>query len=307
MSIRIIFDNIENEIISHLNSAQNNLKIAVTWFTSKKIFDIILKKLESNVGVELIITADEINFSATGLDFKNFITLGGNLYLMHHKNLMHHKFCIIDNKIVINGSYNWTQLAEANNYENIMILDQNSSNIELFLKEFSRVINAEGILFNKIVIFESQPIFNNQIIKKIEHIEQRTNQTNNDEIITQSRAVYLRKIYPVRSINGIKFCPIIVGYTSFMMNYARLYFAWETEYDFTELLNFDKNDVFSRGIFTGIVVKNKFENLFFTIAKETGFFWDIYRYRNNANIAIDLFIKEGETYQDALKNLGYND
>lgn len=35
--------------------------------------------------------------------------------------LMHHKFAVIDNKILINGSFNWTTSAARTNYENIMI------------------------------------------------------------------------------------------------------------------------------------------------------------------------------------------
>ena len=38
---------------------------------------------------------------------------------------MHDKFCIIDNQIVITGSYNWTDNAEFKNDENIVILKDN--------------------------------------------------------------------------------------------------------------------------------------------------------------------------------------
>ena len=34
---------------------------------------------------------------------------------------MHHKYCIIDSKIVMNGSFNWTRHASQYNYENIVI------------------------------------------------------------------------------------------------------------------------------------------------------------------------------------------
>lgn len=35
--------------------------------------------------------------------------------------LMHNKFCIIDNQMVITGSYNWTSNAELRNTENVTI------------------------------------------------------------------------------------------------------------------------------------------------------------------------------------------
>ena len=37
---------------------------------------------------------------------------------------MHHKFCVIDNRVVMTGSFNWTRSASDRNYENIMITSQ---------------------------------------------------------------------------------------------------------------------------------------------------------------------------------------
>jgi len=34
---------------------------------------------------------------------------------------MHNKFCVIDSKTVVTGSYNWTKKAQSN-YENITII-----------------------------------------------------------------------------------------------------------------------------------------------------------------------------------------
>lgn len=37
--------------------------------------------------------------------------------------IMHDKFCIIDNQVVITGSYNWSDNAEFRNEENIAVLE----------------------------------------------------------------------------------------------------------------------------------------------------------------------------------------
>jgi phosphatidylserine/phosphatidylglycerophosphate/cardiolipin synthase-like enzyme len=34
---------------------------------------------------------------------------------------MHHKFCVIDNQVVLTGSYNWTTNAETRNDENVTV------------------------------------------------------------------------------------------------------------------------------------------------------------------------------------------
>ncbi|MGN0935860.1 phospholipase D-like domain-containing protein [Acinetobacter amyesii] len=51
---------------------------------------------------------------------------------------MHHKFCIIDLKKVITGSFNWTVKASFNN-ENIAVIEQREQ-AEKFADEFIKLI-----------------------------------------------------------------------------------------------------------------------------------------------------------------------
>ena len=39
---------------------------------------------------------------------------------------MHHKVMIIDGHILVTGSYNWSQSAEDDNDENIIVIDSNT-------------------------------------------------------------------------------------------------------------------------------------------------------------------------------------
>jgi len=52
---------------------------------------------------------------------------------------MHNKYCIIDNEILINGSYNWTYFAETKNYENITVFKNNDDVISDFINDFTRL------------------------------------------------------------------------------------------------------------------------------------------------------------------------
>jgi len=36
---------------------------------------------------------------------------------------MHHKFCLMDDTVIMNGSFNWTVQAVKKNQENLMIMD----------------------------------------------------------------------------------------------------------------------------------------------------------------------------------------
>jgi len=48
---------------------------------------------------------------------------------------MHHKFAIIDNRILLTGSYNWTFSANHRNDENLMVIDDPEI-IEIFQNQF---------------------------------------------------------------------------------------------------------------------------------------------------------------------------
>ncbi len=120
-----LFKGIKEFIIGKLNEAEKTLHIAVAWFTNDDLFQVVLGLLDRNIQVELILIDDCINRNEFGLNFGLFIAKGGHLYFSTtHKN-MHNKFCVIDEKMVITGSYNWTYYAENRNWENILVSDNN--------------------------------------------------------------------------------------------------------------------------------------------------------------------------------------
>jgi hypothetical protein len=120
---KALFKGIKEFIIGKLNKTEKTLHIAVAWFTNDDLFQVVLGLLDRNIQVELILIDDCINRNEFGLNFGQFIAKGGHLYFStSHKN-MHNKFCVIDEKLVITGSYNWTYYAENRNWENILVSD----------------------------------------------------------------------------------------------------------------------------------------------------------------------------------------
>ena len=82
--------------------------------------------------------------------FQKFISNGGKLYFSSKNNTMHNKFCIIDNKLLINGSYNWTYYAEYKNKENVMLITD-SAMISNFTNEFDNIASRLNLVstYNK--------------------------------------------------------------------------------------------------------------------------------------------------------------
>lgn len=136
------FKDIRNSIIKEIVKANKSIYIAVYWFTNHELFDIILEKQLSGVKCQLIVHNDYINNRNTGLPFQKFINAGGKFYFSDEENPMHNKFCIIDNEVLINGSYNWTYYAENKNRENILVIKNEPEVLKSFNEEFSKLIEV---------------------------------------------------------------------------------------------------------------------------------------------------------------------
>ena len=118
------FCDIRNQIIPLLKNAMREIRIAMAWFTSSEIFDTMLECCQKGIKIDLILLNDANNFMNYAPDFNEFIKAGGILRIANRDiGLMHHKFCVVDDTVVITGSYNWTYNAETNNIENILITD----------------------------------------------------------------------------------------------------------------------------------------------------------------------------------------
>ncbi|TYB76458.1 phospholipase D-like domain-containing protein [Bizionia myxarmorum] len=137
--VSVHFDNIRQQIINALDKASERIIVAVYWFTNEELFDKLIEQIEKGRKVELIIHNDFINNRNTGLNFQQFVDKGGDFYFSDGYNPMHNKFCVIDNQILINGSYNWTYYAESKNRENVLIIEEEKDTIESFISEFERL------------------------------------------------------------------------------------------------------------------------------------------------------------------------
>ncbi len=123
ISNSVKFQNIQQDILTALDKARVSINVAVAWFTNQTLADKLIEKFNKDVRVEVIINND-------GVNTKNSVNLGDipvHRVRSQSSGLMHDKFCIIDNQIVLNGSYNWTNNAEFKNEENC----QTANNPEL--------------------------------------------------------------------------------------------------------------------------------------------------------------------------------
>ncbi|MEI8280389.1 MAG: WG repeat-containing protein [Bacteroidota bacterium] len=140
MATQSHFKNIQSVVINKIHDAKHSIQVAVAWLTDTVIFDELCSKARNGLKVELILNDDQINKSVKEFH-RLFEKLGGNIY-WHPTNdkraIMHHKFCIIDENIVINGSYNWSRKAQSND-ENITVSENDKELCVEFLNEFESI------------------------------------------------------------------------------------------------------------------------------------------------------------------------
>ncbi len=133
IAINAYFEEIQKNIIEQIEAAKFTIWVAVAWFTDQVLFEQLVAKKNQGINVQLIIIDDEIN-RKSGLNYEERFETYRVAKIGKYENMMHNKFCVIDLKIVIHGSYNWTQRARFN-CETIVV-ENSRENAEKFAEQF---------------------------------------------------------------------------------------------------------------------------------------------------------------------------
>lgn len=130
----VLFDDIQKRIIDEIRDAKYVIWIAMAWFNNEVIYKELLKKKAEGLSIVIIIDRNEINANAKFDLFKNFEAYSMKMPTKFN-NTMHNKFCIIDLKTVIHGTFNWTNAANFN-AETIDVTNDDRALTEQFSSEF---------------------------------------------------------------------------------------------------------------------------------------------------------------------------
>jgi hypothetical protein len=128
---------IKQRIISEINNAKQCIYVAMAWFTDRDIAMAIIEAKKRNLTVDIILSSnaqnETVKLMLKGAGISVYAFDAGDA-----RGIMHHKFCLIDDSISINGSYNYSLNASNNNVENIQISDDTTTYSQ-FLLEFERL------------------------------------------------------------------------------------------------------------------------------------------------------------------------
>jgi hypothetical protein len=127
-------------ILQELAQAKKSINVVTAWFTDTDLFNMLIEKAKANVTINVVIADNAEN---ERLNINELTSVGASVIKIKRDGygMMHQKFCIIDNKIAIHGSYNWTHNARKNNNESVILTDHRQT-IKQLNTTYMKIVEA---------------------------------------------------------------------------------------------------------------------------------------------------------------------
>jgi phosphatidylserine/phosphatidylglycerophosphate/cardiolipin synthase-like enzyme len=120
-----------------LEGAQESIYFLAYSFTSNELGEVVREKAAAELAIAGVMDDEQVR-SNQGTEFDPFRQADLDVRIDGIEGLMHHKVFIVDEKIVVLGSYNFSQNAEERNDENLVII-YSPVIAQQFMNEFQRV------------------------------------------------------------------------------------------------------------------------------------------------------------------------
>jgi len=133
-------DHPAKRIVSLLRNAKSSIHFLAYSFTANDFGDVLRQKAAQGLQVDGVMEESQVKTN-TGTEFDAFSQAGLPVYLDGNQGQMHDKVFIIDEQIVITGSYNFSSSAERTNDENVLII-YDAQVAKQYMAEFQRVFDA---------------------------------------------------------------------------------------------------------------------------------------------------------------------
>jgi competence ComEA-like helix-hairpin-helix protein len=165
-----LYDDPESIIIKNIDNAEEFINIAMYTFTDREIAQAILRAKDRGVDIKIYLDRSQVN--AKYSKSRYFINNGmEGIRISSNNYIMHNKFAVIDNEIVITGSYNWTASAGKRNDENLLVIDDKN-----IIKKYQNQFN--NLWSNKYSTERYQELINMANIKPSPTLETATKNIN---------------------------------------------------------------------------------------------------------------------------------
>lgn len=133
---------VRDRIIKAIDGSASSIDLAIFDLTSQDIKSALERA--KNRKVKIRIAADSRQAKGKHSVIQALINEGFNVRIVHciGRGIMHNKFAIFDNKLLVTGSYNWTENAEHFNYENAVFICDSEA-IKKYQQELGKIWNHD--------------------------------------------------------------------------------------------------------------------------------------------------------------------
>ena len=156
LSVEVFFSpngGARNAILKEIMSADSTIDVAMYILTDRELSNALIMAQEKGVHVRILLdgkSAEEIAYSKHHFlgERKVPVKLDNThkTYGDKYEGIMHNKFAIIDNKVLLTGSYNWTHSAEELNDENLLIIKESEELIRKYASEFTKLWDKSEVI-----------------------------------------------------------------------------------------------------------------------------------------------------------------
>ena len=129
-------DNCSTQLISHIDSAQDEIVIAIYSFTLDEIADALIRAKERGVLIRVIF--DNQQAANQYSEDERLLDAGIPVLIKSGSGYMHNKFIVIDRKKVLSGSFNYSSNADTKNDENLILIISEEI-AKLYFDEFEEI------------------------------------------------------------------------------------------------------------------------------------------------------------------------
>ncbi len=106
-----------------ISRANSTIHIEIYDFTLNQISDALVNASRANPRLSIEIVWDDSMAHGKGSEYNVLLGAGISIHLDKRSGVMHDKVAIIDDHIVLTGSFNWSNEANQVNRENLIVID----------------------------------------------------------------------------------------------------------------------------------------------------------------------------------------
>ena len=131
--------NCVSRVVYWIGRANSSIHILIYSLTLNAIGDALVQAKERGIDVKIV--WDKSNWNDSGSEYQKLKNSGIEVRIDYRHGLLHDKVAIIDQHIIITGSYNWSQAANQENQENLVVIDSQAWALD-YEEQFQQIWNS---------------------------------------------------------------------------------------------------------------------------------------------------------------------